>query len=356
MHALTSSDITKEEGYAIRSMLEYYLGRSEGIGAAECNISRLAGGMNNSTYLIQCGEQRYVLRNYNSHQDTEKVQYEHAILKSLATYQKSFVIPQLVHTIEDETFVNHEGKIGALFHYQNGCNPELIETGQYFDLGQKAGQLSIALSNIKVPLCPVYPPYYKIELAYTECSPADFVRFLREPDPLFLYLQEETKEIAGEVEQLFIKISQLEQLPHQVVHGDLNASNILVSEEGEITTILDFEFATWDIRVMELAVPLSDIISGMISDETHTVEAEEKMWSHLEALIRGYRSGVHLLKEEMDILPSLLLLRRVDVVMHFLSRYKKGIDGADVVKAQLQELVHCVRWQEKNRTRLEHLL
>lgn len=349
--------ITKEEELQVRRMLMKYFEVSTGTELEDCMIWRLTGGMNNSTYLIHLNEKRYVLRKYNSHQDKDKVKFEHAILNSLTIHKQEFVYPQLVQTLEDTTFTHYEGKIGALFHYQEGNNAIRMGPSQYLQLGQKAGQVTLALSRITIPLAPVYPPYYRLDLAYPEVPPAKFVRFLQQPDPSFLTLHQETKEIAGEIEQLFIKIGGgLEDLPHYLVHGDLNASNILVNEEGDITTILDFEFATWDLRVMELAVPLSDLVSSMILDENYTLEAEEMMWNNLNALISGYASEVSLLQKEKDMIPSLVLLRRVDVAMHFLTRYHKGIDTADIVRDQLQKLISCVSWLELNQVRVKQLL
>lgn len=355
MQTSNKPPITREEDVRVRHMLKNYFEDASGTELEDCIIERLTGGMNNSTYLIYLKEKRYVLRNYNGHQDADKVMYEHAILNSLSIHKQDFVYPQLIHTLDDTTFTYYEGKIGALFSYQEGSNVGPMGPSQYLQLGQKAGQLTFALARIKVPLVPVYPPYYRLDLAYPEVTPADFIRFLQQPESSFQALEQETKEIAAEIEHLFNKINRVGHLPHQLVHGDLNASNILVNEEGDITTILDFEFATWDLRVMELAVPLSDLISGIIL-VNDTPEAEKMMWNNLNSLISGYASEVSLLQEEKDMIPSLVLLRRADVVMHFLNRYYKGIDTADVVRWQLQELVSCVRWLELNGIRLRQLL
>lgn len=348
------SEITIEEESSVRRMLQHYFKKTE---AENCSISRLSGGMNNATYLIHGNQQHYVLRQYNSHQDTQKVKYEHAILQSLTEQKREFVIPQLVHTLEGDTYIQSAGKIGALFRYQEGSSAQLSHANLFFQLGNRAGQLSRALSNITVSLAPVYSPYYKLDLAYPECPPEDFIQFIHNHAPLFRLADEEVLHISREIEQLFRQINQLTHLPHQIVHGDLNASNILVNEKGDIAVILDFEFATWDLRVMELAVPLADMISGMILvDDQQEQQSEEVMWKNIEALISGYKSEIELLQAELDLVPSLVLLRRVDVVMHFVTRYNKGIDPLDVAIEQLKQLILCIRWLGMNRERLQQLL
>lgn len=156
MQIANRSSITKEEELQVRRMLINYFEPSlSGTELENCMIWRLTGGMNNSTYLIHLKGKRYVLRMYNSHQDKDKVKYEHAILNSLTIHKQAFVYPQLVQTLENTTFTHHEGKIGALFHYQEGSNAVRMGPSQYLQLGQKAGQVTLALSRITVPLAPV---------------------------------------------------------------------------------------------------------------------------------------------------------------------------------------------------------
>ena len=47
-------------------------------------------------------------------------------------------------------------------------------------------------------------------------------------------------------------------LPMQLIHGDLHYDNVLVAEtQDRVSGVLDFEFAAYDWRAMELAVCLS---------------------------------------------------------------------------------------------------
>ncbi|MCM3130310.1 hypothetical protein M3625_21645 [Paenibacillus sp. MER 78] len=44
---------------------------------------------------------------------------------------------------------------------------------------------------------------------------------------------------------------------------------------------------------------------------------------------------------------------RIDVVMHFISRWRKGIDSYSVVEQQLEELYARLKWMDKHKDRLE---
>ncbi|WFR61882.1 phosphotransferase [Paenibacillus amylolyticus] len=141
----------------------------------------------------------------------------------------------------------------------------------------------------------------------------------------------------------------MEQLPHQLVHGDVNASNVLADQQdGEICAILDFEFATWDLRVMELAVPMSDLLT--------MDQSEDWMWQAQEGLIRGFREQVGLEPEELLAIPQLILLRSLDVVMHFISRMFEGTDEPGVAVDQIVKLKQRMDWMSLHEARLRELL
>ncbi len=68
-------------------------------------------------------------------------------------------------------------------------------------------------------------------------------------------------------------------LPHQLIHGDINSSNLLMDEDGMISRVLDFEFVTIDLRAMEIEICLSEVLS----------EGKEEMWLKLEAFSEGLK-------------------------------------------------------------------
>ena len=141
----------------------------------------------------------------------------------------------------------------------------------------------------------------------------------------------------------------LTQLPHQLIHGDLNASNVLTNPQGEVTAILDFEFVTWDLRAMELAVMLSDAL-------TASLKKPEQLQLQLEGLIKGYCSAVRLTPEEIAAVPDLLRLRRIDVFYHFISRYWQGIDDIHITADQIQSLCRVNAWLKEHRAEITSMI
>lgn len=308
------------------------------------------GGMNNTTMFIDHASSRYVLRRYETHKEPEKVRYEHEVLSALPAVLVGLNTPKPVKDTKGQTIyvaqsVNEDdsrsaGRIAALFHYMDGHTPQLRTTEEIFHFGQVTGQLSAALAQIDIDLHPVYPPYYRLGQSYPLCSPGRLEAFCAHPPEDFNSIADILYRIGERLGEQLMRITRLVSLPHQLIHGDLNASNMLESADGEITAILDFEFVTRDLRAMEPAVCLSDMLQ--------TVEwngADEKQCT---AFLQGYATHVQLSDQETEVIPLLILLRRIDVFMHFLSRYFEGIDDADVVIAQAKRLDAGLQWYEKS--------
>ncbi|MNR17224.1 homoserine kinase [compost metagenome] len=162
---------------------------------------------------------------------------------------------------------------------------------------------------------------------------------MRPPEP-FTGQQEELVYIFNRYMALFAAIPKIRQLPHQLVHGDINGSNMLVDEEGRFAAILDFEFVTIDARVMELAVCLSDLIDPTLS--------EDRLRANCRAFYEGYNQFVQLTEEEISILPLLIELRRLDVFIHFLGRYLDGVDPQGVLVDIIRNTYEKTKWLQEH--------
>ena len=307
------------------------------------------GGMNNTTLFVETATGKYVLRVYQTHKDVEKVTYEHHILAKLGTMGLPFGTPIPVCASDGETVkFTEDGKPVALFCYMEGDTPDFSKPEQLKSFGFTAGRLSEALRAVKSELRPVYKPYYDLENAHPRFPISEVVSFCKQPGPEFEGHSTELHIAAAELEKFNESRACFDRLPHQLVHGDLNASNVLADKGGNISAVLDFEFVTEDLRVMELCVCLSEIIN--IKD------AEEMLWKRLRAFIEGFAGTGLITKQETEVIPVLIMLRRLDVFIHFLGRYWDGVDKAQVVVDQLHNLSEQAKWLDENSVRLMTLI
>ncbi|WP_024630142.1 MULTISPECIES: phosphotransferase enzyme family protein [unclassified Paenibacillus] len=350
MHIIDSDSLNDSEQQLISTVLSSYGFTSN------WNAQRGRGGMNNSTFMVEINQECYVLRQYETHNDQEKIAFEHEVLSALLRSDLELHVPEPVSLPDDKdaTFLTVQDrltghtKIVTLFHYREGHNPVWITPDQLIGLGRAAGMLSSVMASLPISLAPVYPPYYQIQEAYPLCSPEKLLQLCTSPPDMLVACADDLQKLKMVLPDLFDTLRGMEVLPHQLVHGDLNASNVLADSQEGICAILDFEFATWDLRVMELAVPMSDLLT-MDKDEAW-------IWAALEGLIQGFRQQVSLEPKELSVIPELVLLRSLDVVMHFISRLFEGTDEPEVAVQQIRTLRERVDWMKGNEERLRELL
>ncbi|RCX23433.1 Ser/Thr protein kinase RdoA (MazF antagonist) [Fontibacillus phaseoli] len=286
-----------------------------------------ASGWNNTTRYIENKGLSCVLRIYESHRDRDKIQYEHEVLSRLQEIELSFKVPQPVRTPDGETILqmgDGSARYACLFEYIEGALPKNGSFQAAHSFGQAVAELVIALAKVKPELSPSYRPYYELQQSYPSCS-YDVVRhFCEHPPEVFRNLHDSITTLGEAYDDVCDRLEEVKKLPRQLVHGDLNPSNLLVDQQhhDQIAALLDFEFCTLDVRAMEPAVVISDLLGYEGKKET------------IREFCVGFGSLLRLKPEEISHIPTLIRLRKVDVFLHFMSRYLNGTDGPDVLRVQ----------------------
>lgn len=349
--------LDKEDKIAFDTILAlYFVPPPEG---PEWVVSTGASGMNNTTRYVERAGERYVLRIYETHRDEDKVTYEHHVLDCLEQSPVPGIpTPSPVRARHGSTIVRtSDGKLAALFHHREGQNPKLVTEADFHHFGRAAGALSLAMARLTPDHAPLYRPYYELCLPDPEEQRQVLFAPLHATDSIVADMQEALTAVEVGMEQVHRKLPLLQKLPHQLIHGDLNASNVLADQNNRITALLDFEFVAWDLRVMELAVCLSEAVEnsdkGSSEDPSEdpsedSSEAPSEDSKGLRALVRGFLEQVPLSPEELAVLPDLLLLRRLDVFIHFLNRWRNGVDSPQNVRRFLNEVLSQTVWLSKN--------
>ncbi|MCD1257720.1 phosphotransferase [Paenibacillus athensensis] len=313
---------------------------------------RIGGqGMNNTTRFVEAEDGRtYVLRVYNTHRDADKVRFEHETLLALADQRLGFDVPRPLEAAGGGTFVrcSETGKLAALFVCLPGCSPERLQPDTWRQLAEAAATLSVALRRVQPAAPAAYRPYYELGETHPSCPLPAVAAWCERPPAAFAQLEAELQALARQVAAFAEQAAGLRELPHQLVHGDLNASNLLVDERGRLCALLDFEFVTYDVRVMELAVLLSDLLVPAQAPEGD----EEAMWQTAEACIRAFSERAGLTAEELSKLPLLVALRRLDVFIHFLGRYLDGTDEAGDLQRIIASSAKRLTWLDSRTDRL----
>ncbi len=317
-------------------------------GSPSWSLTRGPSGMNNTTRYVAHASGRFILRIYETHRDGDKVAYEHHVLACLRQAPLAGLpVPEPVSALGGGSIVRSpDGKLAALFRHREGRNPVLVTPADFLDFGLSAGSLSRAMAAIAPDREPLYRPYYEHGLTTPGEIRQHLIGPLRQAGSGLEDLGEALDVVEAGLIDLHRRVPALQALPHQLIHGDLNASNVLADAYNRIVALLDFEFVAWDLRVMELAVCLSEALPPP------DAPMAEDGWACLSALIRGFTARVPLLDEEAAVLPELLQLRRLDVFLHFLHRWRDGVDSLAHVRRFLLEAREQARWLARNGERL----
>lgn len=223
-----------------------------------------------------------------------------------------------------------------MFNYLPGAKPAADRHDLSYAYGRVVGQLTFAMKGLQLQAAPSYSPYDEL-LGPDTKEAAVSARRLFQTDPTLTALAEEADLLLDVLGSLAGQTETIRGLERQWIHGDFSYANALM-EKGEISAVLDFEFATRDLRAMELAVCLAEQLSAP-DGLTKAVVKE---------LVAGYRSVRPLEAEELELLPELIQLRKLDVFLHFLNRYQAGLDPVQVLRDQTSKSAAVCRfigWQ-----------
>merc|ERR1719387_539561 len=131
--------------------------------------------------------------------------------------------------------------------------------------------------------------------------------------------------------------------PMQLIHSDMHYDNdnVLVNMKkgknfGKVSAIMDFEYAAYDWRAMELAIGLSKYVG------------EEKSLDYVKEFISGYSKTASLEKREAEALPDLINLRVLSNVVYFVGRAISKEDDISTLKNKLEDYMKRVRWVKAN--------
>jgi homoserine kinase type II len=332
-------------------------------GSADYRLEACGGGTNNTTRHLAYAGKAFMLRLYNTHEEWEKAAFEHQLLMELGrlTPRLPFGVPQPEKGTAEAGLIRLEnGKLAAMFRYLEGVTPDFGLPAQAEAFGRAAGQLSGALERVERQEAgreaglelPAYPPYYALASAHPSCPLDEVLRICREPADEFAGCVEALDVLGQQLGRITPVLDKLALLPHQLIHGDLNASNALVTPSGEIAALLDFEFVTRDLKAMEPAVCLW----GLLPEAGADAQAEARAWVSLEAFWRGFAEERPLSAAERHAIPELMQLRSLDVFLHFLGRYRDGVDDASMLLRQIPDTAARLGQVEKHGARLQVLL
>lgn len=296
-------------------------------------VDEATGGINNQSHWITAAEGRFLLRLYQNTADPERIRFEHAVLTGLAAQGLPFAVPAPVPTRSGAFSAALESGVqAALFRQIPGTPSEALNLDHARAAGQAQAHLHRAmarLGSVSVGRAPhAYGELYDVHPLVTD--PFEGVRFAGvEPDRLVA----ELAALLPAVDRLYAAF------PRQVIHADYSRGNLLL-EAGQVTGVLDFEFACHDLRVADYATGLYPFALGHVETGLH--------WHLFDAYSEGYTSVEPLSPTEVEAVPTALRLVRVGSLLHWTGRTKQGLCSLEDLQGRAQRALTFLGWLTAN--------
>ena len=314
------------------------------IDATAVEMIATEGGVNNIVqYLTFPDGSQKLLRIYNNGEDTVQVKFEHTLLSVLHAKnypdEFDFSIPKYMPSPKDSssTFLKlSNGAEACIVDFIEGTLPK---ASCFETIGKASGELNTALGEITEDVrssaecnCDPYADMWGVHDALTK---ENFVETMKSS-----IFDGELRKYADLMLQETISITdkcanEYKSLPEQLIHGDLHYDNVLV-KDGKCTGLLDFEFALFDWRAMELATCLSKY-----AGEDGAIDMFDKF-------MQGYSKAGRLNALEAKAIPDLINLRVLSNVAYFVGRYLGKQDTIEPLTKRIENYYERVQWIKDN--------
>jgi len=296
----------------------------------------VAGGLNNLTKLVKTPTDTYVMRIYQNGYGIEKIQYECETLNKLQSLKFSFQTPKIFKTLKGEDYAHTESGIQAImFYFIDGIPPDENIPAHTKEFGRVSGELIAGWKDLKIEQVSPTFPYHKI-YKIIPAVPDQETLLKAMADPVFSDVESIVNFLREEILQLEEAVNVYHStLPQQNFHGDLWIGNCLIKDD-KITAILDFEFASIDWRALEVAICVSRYPSSA------------DPWTGFVNYLSGFKGNCWLNEEEVKAIPSLMKLRILTNIIHFIGRWLEGLDSVDDLKNRFRTYFKRISWINEN--------
>ena len=294
-----------------------------------------SAGLNNLSHFVRTPAGSYFLRVYRNTNDAARIRYEHALLLGLQRAGLSFAVPLPLATRGGDTYAvaagGGEEVVAALFPVIPGEHPERGDAAQAAACGEALGELDAALARTEtapsLPALGMYGDLYHVHPLV--------------PDPLALpgelpLAATGAPRLRAALEELLALVPGLYgRLPRQIIHSDLDRSNVLM-QGNSVSGLLDFEFASPDVRAMDFAVGVWGF--------SRWAWGTGREWPLIEAFAGGYGRRVALEASELESLPTLLRLRDATSLVFWAGRRRQGLATEEDVASRATGLLGLDDW------------
>ena len=302
-------------------------------------------GTVNKTFFVEAYKDKFVFKLYDDSTTAEQIKYEHSLLTHLQSCNLSFSIPKLIPIYSGETLLttnlNNSLLRFSLQEYIPGKPANRHNLNHIFAAGQALGELHRALINCdsqgKLAKLPRWGELNQIHPLIT--NPLQV--------PQLLNLEKSQQQQLVKIFQELIEIAPnlYQTLPLQTTHADYLCPNILI-ENNHVNGIIDFEFATYDLRLLDFIAAL---------DHFSRIGNVIPAWERIKAFIKGYKEYNYLSNLEIEALISTWLLQQANCIVYWTGWLLEEKVTYESVLNGVRKIFLLEDWLKQNNSRLKNL-
>ncbi len=241
----------------------------------------IAEGVENSNFLLETDQSRFILTLYESRTNPADLPYFHDLLAHL--HARGCLVPRFIEDREGRWLQDVAGRKGCLIEFLSGVSVSEPQADVAYNVGSALGAVHAALDGFNQSR-PNPLSLNDWRPLFNKCDPS-------QSDILHPGL---TARIAAECD--YLESSWPNNLPTSAIHGDLFPDNVLTLD-GQVTGLIDFYFACTDARAFDLAV----------THAAWSFNADGSVYNPAigDAIVAGYLNQVVLNDAERAALPIL---------------------------------------------------
>jgi len=234
-------------------------------------LEKLSGGLSHEVLHLNSAERSTIIKIYDDSMTSSRLEAEEAALE-LISANNLISAPKFIRGISGSVRESFSGRIVSCYEKISGeqkyslIHSPTTKEGVH-EIGSYLALLHQAL--LPSPLCENAATTKKTLLQSSEYQ-RGLVKFLYEFDP-------QPVGSIIEIEKALIA----KNAPRILIHGDFQQANLIYLED-QISGIIDFEYSTYDYRILEIAGTLSNLLSSSEINWTTTC---------IDSFLKGYESS-----------------------------------------------------------------
>ncbi|WP_136604845.1 phosphotransferase [Paenibacillus dokdonensis] len=318
--------------YLIKELMTYYFNESIE------KIESVPFGLTNYSQVLTINNKKYVARIYDKQsKNLEKLKFEIELTTFLEQGNLSFKVPGFLTASTGEKYVKlSNGQLGSMMYFIEGEVPDLTQITDAREYGRAVGELSVIFKDFKTNSNVNKLQFHDIYNLHPLCNERTVYDFFNQPP---FEIDRNQRSVLTNAFQTVIKNESLiDTLPKQIIHHDLLIFNLLIDRKRRtMNGVLDFDFASYDVRALELAICIN-----------HLFQINDSSLPKLQLFLDEYAQYMTLTEEEIECMPFLMKMYYVTLITIYIGQYYAGQEVGNHFRFILNQLVSRTEWLKQN--------